>query len=572
MLLSNLKGIKNLYEIFNSLYISLESFSSSLKDIYNDYNYEISVHKSLYESALFFKEDFLNCYNYIIDLMLGLKKEIMNPLENIRIKILNKYLKYKEGLNALEEEYEEYINNVNESKNEFYKGVMDLEDFKINYEYQKKNCNLNGYKKEEEEKINELLKIAKENQKKYVVSINRINQIQNDYIEQKKNYLNNMQYMEEQLGLYIKDSLRKFVLFKISFLRNMQYDVENISKKFDEIDINKDIKDFIVQNSTNDLIPFKYEFVPYNTNYKKYKNKNISNTIIKEVFDFINTIFNNDTAIINYIVPMNKNKNSINAKDIAEYIFRINNNKYQDKDNYYKKKIEEFFRDKKKRKNLLQEMNNLRIKGDIFINEFNFDNIALNLKLCIKYILEEYKKEEEMDYESINLIFIISTNLYKMGEYGNKPRIFLQEKMTDVQIFSEFEFWKLIIRYFIVNEMHLHKNFNLFESNENKNIENQKLIKNQINKFIYHMKAFKVKNKIINEIILFFKDYYNLENKNIEELLIKENKNKDNNDDNDNNNFFLLENDKEEGEPGDNNFVINIPNVSSINSIHDKII
>ena len=572
LLLSNLKGIKNLYEIFNSLYISLESFSSSLKDIYNDYNYEISVHKSLYESALFFKEDFLNCYNYIIDLMLGLKKEIMNPLENIRIKILNKYLKYKEGLNALEEEYEEYINNVNESKNEFYKGVMDLEDFKINYEYQKKNCNLNGYKKEEEEKINELLKIAKENQKKYVVSINRINQIQNDYIEQKKNYLNNMQYMEEQLGLYIKDSLRKFILFKISFLRNMQYDVENISKKFDEIDINKDIKDFIVQNSTNDLIPFKYEFVPYNTNYKKYKNKNISNTIIKEVFDFINTIFNNDTAIINYIVPMNKNKNSINAKDIAEYIFRINNNKYQDKDNYYKKKIEEFFRDKKKRKNLLQEMNNLRIKGDIFINEFNFDNIALNLKLCIKYILEEYKKEEEMDYESINLIFIISTNLYKMGEYGNKPRIFLQEKMTDVQIFSEFEFWKLIIRYFIVNEMHLHKNFNLFESNENKNIENQKLIKNQINKFIYHMKAFKVKNKIINEIILFFKDYYNLENKNIEELLIKENKNKDNNDDNDNNNFFLLENYKEEGEPGDNNFVINIPNVSSINSIHDKII
>ena len=572
LLLSNLKGIKNLYEIFNSLYISLESFSSSLKDIYNDYNYEISVHKSLYESALFFKEEFLNCYNYIIDLMLGLKKEIMNPLENIRIKILNKYLKYKEGLNALEEEYEEYINNVNESKNEFYKGVMDLEDFKINYEYQKKNCNLNGYKKEEEEKINELLKIAKENQKKYVVSINRINQIQNDYIEQKKNYLNNMQYMEEQLGLYIKDSLRKFILFKISFLRNMQYDVENISKKFDEIDINKDIKDFIVQNSTNDLIPFKYEFVPYNTNYKKYKNKNISNTIIKEVFDFINTIFNNDTAIINYIVPMNKNKNSINAKDIAEYIFRINNNKYQDKDNYYKKKIEEFFRDKKKRKNLLQEMNNLRIKGDIFINEFNFDNIALNLKLCIKYILEEYKKEEEMDYESINLIFIISTNLYKMGEYGNKPRIFLQEKMTDVQIFSEFEFWKLIIRYFIVNEMHLHKNFNLFESNENKNIENQKLIKNQINKFIYHMKAFKVKNKIINEIILFFKDYYNLENKNIEELLIKENKNKDNNDDNDNNNFFLLENDKEEGEPGDNNFVINIPNVSSINSIHDKII
>ena len=580
LLLSNLKGVKNLCDIFNSLYISLESFSSSLKDIYNDYTFEISLHKTLNESILFFREDFLNCYNYIVDLMIGMKKEIMNPLENLRIKILNKYLKYKEGLNSLEEEYEEYINNLNESKNEFYKGVMNLENFKINFENDKKNYNYNGvineYKKDEEEKINELLKIAKENQKKYVININKINQIQKDYIEQKKNFLNNIQYMEEQLGFNIKDSLRKFILYKISFLRNMQYDTDNISKKFDEIDINKDIKDFIVQNSTNDLIPFKYEFIPYNINKKKYKNKNISDKIIKDVCDFINTIFNNDTAIINYIIPLNKNnKNAISVKEIAEYIFRINNNKYSDKDNYFKKKIEESFTDKKKRKNLLKEMNNLRIKGSIFINQFNFNNIALSLKECIKFILEEYKKDEDMDYESINLIFIISTNLYKINEMGNQPRIFLQEKMTDIELFSQFDFWKNIIRYFIVNEMHLQKNFNLFESNVNKNIENQKLIKNQINKYIYHMKSFQVKNKIINDVILFFKEYYNLDNKMIEGMLIKEskNKNKDNNEVSDNNsNFFLLENGKEEGEPGDNNFVINIPNVSynhesSINKI-----
>ena len=130
-LIGNIKGLKNFIDIFNALYLSLESFSSSLKDLYNNYDYEISSHKSLYEGILFFKEDFINCYNYIYDFMLGIKNEIINPLENKRENLLNLYLQYKEGLSNIEEEYEEYINNLNESKNEFYKAVNDLEDLKI---------------------------------------------------------------------------------------------------------------------------------------------------------------------------------------------------------------------------------------------------------------------------------------------------------------------------------------------------------------------------------------------------------------------------------------------------------
>ena len=217
-LLYNIKGIKNLSDIFNALYISLESFSSNLKDLYNNYDYEISLHKSLYEGILYFKEDFINCYNYIYDFMLGIKNEIITPLDNTRENLLSIYLQYKEGLNNLEEEYEEYINNLNNSKNEFYNSVKDVEDFKINLENGKYNYNEsnNKYKKEEDEKINILLKIAKDNQKKYVININKINNIQNDYIEQKKNYLNNMQYMEEYIGDFLKDSLRKFILYKMA--------------------------------------------------------------------------------------------------------------------------------------------------------------------------------------------------------------------------------------------------------------------------------------------------------------------------------------------------------------------
>ena len=261
---------------------------------------------------------------------------------------------------------------------------------------------------------------------------------------------------------------------------------------------------------------------------------------------------------------------------MAEFIFRINNNKYVDKELYYKEKVNYIFLDRRTRKLLLQEINRIRIKGSYFINDFNFNNIGNSLKSCINIIINESKKqpnqeddEDNLDYESMNLIFIIATNLYKINEYGNKPRIFLQESLVNTPIFSNFDFWKKIIRYFIINEMHTQKNYNMYETNGIKEEKKQKLIKNEINSFIYHMKAFEVKDKLINDIIYFFQNYYGLDKKIIEPLIIKDIKNKDKN--YDDNSYFQLDGDKD----GDNNFVINIPNISfnhqsSINSLNNN--
>ena len=576
LFLSSLTGAKNLKDIFNILFTSLNSFSNNLKDLYNNYDYEITTHKSLYESILYFREDFLNINNYLIDLILGLKNEIIKPLNNIQSIFLNKYLIYKEGIYKLEEEYEENRKELENSKANFYKSVKELEDYKINFENEKINvCDLSiEYKKEKEEAIIELLKAAKESQKEYLININKINKFQKEYIEQKKNNLNNMQYMEEQLGECIKDSLRKFILYLMAFIRNVQYDLENTSKKYDEIDVNKDIKFFINQNSTKDILPFKYEFIPYTSNIGK-RYKNVSNEIIKDIRNFISTIFNNGTEMQN--ISLISNNKSIDIKELAEYIFRINNNNYKNnnKEIIFKQEIDNILLNKQIRKALLKEINQIRIKGNIFINDYNFNNIGDFLKKCINIIIKENKKdlvnandEYNIDYESMNLIFIIATNLYKIHEYGNKPRLFLQENMTDIPIFSDFNFWKNIIRYFIVNEMHTQKNYNLYENNENKEKRNEKLIKNKINSFIYHMKAFEVKNKLINDIIFFFQNYYGLDSKILESLLIKDENEKIKSDDE---NCFHLDADKD----GDNNLVINIPNTtfnhkSSINSIYNK--
>jgi hypothetical protein len=581
LLLTNLKGAKNLIDIFNNLYTSIQTFSDNIKSLYHNYDYDISSHKSLDEAILYFKEDFLNINNYLIDFTIGIKNEIIKPLGNMQSILLSKYLSYKDGLNQLEEDYKESVKELENNKSVFYKSVKDVEDYKINYEFKKQNFRglSPEYKKEEEEKILELLKIAKEEQKNYILNINRINKIQNYYIEKKKYYLNSVQYMEEKLGECVKDSLRKFILYLMAFIRNLQYDSENTSKKYDEIDINKDIKNFISQNSTNDIIPFKYEFIPYSSNIGK-RYKNVSNNIIKEIRNFISTIFNNDIELQNY-ASLSNNKKTMDIQEMAEFIFRINNNKYADKELYYKEKVNYILLDRRTRKSLLQEINKIRIKGSYFINDFNFNNIGNTLKSCINIIVNESKKlsenendEDYLDYESMNLIFIIATNLYKMNEYGNKPRLFLQESLVNTPIFANFDFWKKIIRYFIINEMHTQKKYDMYETNVIKEEKRQKLIKNQINSFKYHMIAFEVKDKLINDIIYFFQNYYGLDKKMIEPLLINNEKNKVKECDNyDDNNCFQLDGDGEKD--GDNNFVINIPNISfnhqsSIHSLNNN--
>ena len=152
LLLTNLKGARNLIDIFNTLYTSIQNFSDNIKDLYYNYDYDISSHKSLDEAILYFKEDFLNINNYLIDFTIGIKNEIIKPLGNMQSILLNRYLSYKDGINQLEEDYKENVKELENNKSAFYKSVRDVEDYKINFEFKKQN--IRGispeYKKEEE--------------------------------------------------------------------------------------------------------------------------------------------------------------------------------------------------------------------------------------------------------------------------------------------------------------------------------------------------------------------------------------------------------------------------------------
>ena len=90
-------------------------------------------------------------------------------------------------------------------------------------------------------KITTAFKAAKEKEKKYINYLNNTNIMQEEYIVIKKKNLNQFQKIEEDMGINIKDSLRKYVIFKISYLRNLQYDLDKKTKLIENINIRKDI-------------------------------------------------------------------------------------------------------------------------------------------------------------------------------------------------------------------------------------------------------------------------------------------------------------------------------------------
>jgi hypothetical protein len=241
--------------------------------------------------------------------------------------------------------------------------------------------------------------------------------------------------------------------------------------------------------------------------------------IINEVKAFINNSFN--IKNIKEVMSI-KTKNFINIENLA-------NNSYINKPlkSEENKDIENYSSLKRSRRYLLEQLNQIRLKNGLNLTEISFNNIGYILKQCLTIL------EKENDYESYKLIIILACSLYKNSEEVNKPRIFLQNYIIDFSLWKKYEFWKNLIQYEIIEEMIKQKKYNMFnkENEESKLKRIHLIVKSKINTYLFNMISFGVDNLIMNDIILFFKSYYFLDQNIIDVLnnIIKhysQNKNK----------------------------------------------
>ena len=524
----NLQGLKNLISLYSEHYNCQNNYALLLKKTYLS-KYQITVFESLFKGFNSFKSDMSNQYKYLNEFLLGLKDEIINPLSLLYQTTLKKLNYNIYEMSSIEKSYRSSVERLEDTKNNFHYYAKSAEESKIMAELYKErnNNNYNELIKEEETKMLDYLKRSKDNEKMYVETIDRTNELQEEYIEIKKRNLNELQEMEEEIAENIKDSFRKFIVFQVAYLRNMEYDIKNKSLIFENINIKRDINKFINNNKTQITQLYKYEYVPYISEFenKIVKDKNMPNIYSEKVKMSVKLFMSN---VFSKAKPNEINPNSIYYKnkfiltEIKEIVNKIFNNEKLLKEE--KEKINKLILLKKTRRKLLQEINNYCINNinSSLLNEISFENISNLLNESLKVL------QIEKDYESEKLILNFATSFYQISGKSKKKKEFIQNELTNNKLFSKYEFWKELIKYNIIEEMYNQKKYNLFSNKKEDEEKNKQRIKeiviSKINLHINYMIDFNCKFSFMKQIFQEFKEYYELSDEELKKIEDKINK------------------------------------------------
>ena len=499
----HLRGLKDFIYMLNERYNSEIQNALSLKKI-SELNYAVTTFDSLLDGIIGFKTDMLNQYNYLIEYLNGIQEEIIIPLNKLNEECNNKINKNINIMKNAERIYNNNLTKLESIKNKFHLSAKEAEIAKITAEISKNSNSNPEIKKKEDLKCQNLLKIAKDNENIYVHSINEVNAVQEDYIEIKKKCLNSIQDLEENLGEAIKDSLRKYVIFQVAYLRNLQYDIDKKAKLMESINIKRDIRNFIDKNFTKDIPPIKYEFIPYKSEFENKKNDknfiekfNINEGILDNVKSFITNVFYTEPPISENAFIENKTENELEL--IAKSSFSNDPIPSTLKDTIFK-----YLRNRKTRRLLLKKINKIKQNDNNILNDVSYNNLGEILLDCLNIL------QIDNDYFSSNIVINLAISLYKIKP--NEPREFLQNYLKGHTLWRKYDFWKFIIKCEIIEEMHNQKNFNIYntETREQKDNRIKNIVKNVINKNLYNMISFEIDYGILKEVITYFLEYYEI--------------------------------------------------------------
>lgn len=219
-------GLKDLIYMFNKKYEYEVDYAKGMKRIY-DMNYAVTKMPSLLNGIITFKNDLYNQYEYTVEFASSLQDDIINPLENFLSEQNNQGKSLNNEARKVEKDFKSCIERLEKSRIKFHTSAKMAEDMKIQSELAKINQNnISENKIKLELRAQNCLKEAKENERVYISNIGIANNMREQYIEVMKKMMNEFQTLEENLVNTVKDSLRKYIIYQVALLRNLQYDIE----------------------------------------------------------------------------------------------------------------------------------------------------------------------------------------------------------------------------------------------------------------------------------------------------------------------------------------------------------
>ncbi len=248
-------------------------------------------------SLKIFKIDINNKYTITNDFSNCLKDKIIDPLRAFLENQIKRSSQHNYRMIDYEIKYKDHINKLEKTKFDFHSFVKVVEDSKLQYEIAKNNPDLSNTNKNKfNNKLNESIAEAKKSEKIYLDFLTEANLFREEYIKETKKILYDFQQMEVDCIEYVKIILGNYYEIQSQLYDRLNMDFEKKKKTVEDIMSNNDIKEFITANSTNSLPPFKFDYIPFNSEMQTkpidYQAGNVD--IVNNVKSFIFKSFLNE--------------------------------------------------------------------------------------------------------------------------------------------------------------------------------------------------------------------------------------------------------------------------------------
>ncbi len=578
--------IKHFYEImfsFDSLEKNhsknLEILYEQNKDLFNSDEILLLSSKTFISSLKIESEYHKYYYNNIFDNILSPIKDIIDNKKFIITKTFNDNMKntdkFKKIIQNIISKQENYYNSCKELS----LCLSDIEIYTQNNETKKKQ----GVSKVLLTKKDKALEKVNRTQNEYLNIATESNIILKDYNLKTETLLNDLEKEFIQINTCIKDCLIKYSKNKNQLYKDiLEMTNHGLNTCYEKIDVEKEIRNFVVKNATKEFKYHKFEYNPFKLNNinknllfkettENSKSQNIDyDRVIQKVKKFFidNKITGSDTDYIektinalrehkllfsikyDSIIEMNKNeenKNLINDLIKNENININTNNNKKNIDENNNKIVE-------KQKDIVNNMKNI----ENFVNKLTtgkqeLENDIIKIKSILQNNKEKYIYSEhflrnidnyrshgnyilsEKSYEYFLNLFTFILDNFKNNDFIIKNIISLSQTFYKIRPGNKNP--KYFILYSISNHSIFNKNetwhkiinYSLTNYSINKDLsikiekeQREKKLDDNIFKILIEnlsiMKLFRVNDKVFNEVKNYYIQVYGLD----KELVKKE--------------------------------------------------
>ena len=286
-------------------------------------------------------------------------------------------------------------------------------------------------------------------EEKYMNTLNETNKArENETLLQKKSH-----NFYEASDTYHYNQIKSLIGFFITSLKQMQttinIEIIDLTDKFNRLNLNNDIKEFIDENKSDEKPDVNIEFIPYIPcpELTKRTNMNVKGEEMKD-FDINYEVVNAFQKYLKNIrtdLNLDEEKKKNIMRNLIDHLLKTEDNSFNI---FSKKDLEELLnklQDPFMKSYFLLYISKVKSKGLI-----KSENLFLNLKEIFFFILKV--SEENQDFDTTQNCISLCQTLYIENKLTKSKR-YLIDYMLDYNWLNTMEFWEGIIEYKIEKEI-----------------------------------------------------------------------------------------------------------------------